>query len=215
MEIVLCLQFIKIFLMKSKFFTQTIFVFITCFLFLKANAQWSTTVNVDNNLNYTTYGVDASYCSDGHGGVIYTWLDQTNNINIRANRIDSLGYIRWGSTGVSVNASVGSYNYPVVCEDGQGGCYIAYDVENITYSPLFCQHLDSNGDHLWKGKGTQLFSHTSMYQLNQASPALVNDNGNGVFAVGIYGILGGASEVLAQRLNIHGKKMGIRWCSCG
>ncbi|MEP6467795.1 MAG: T9SS type A sorting domain-containing protein [Parafilimonas sp.] len=198
----------------KKIFTKPIILIAICFAYtINCNAQWSTDPNVDNNLNYTTYGVGASYCSDGHGGVIYTWLDQTNNIpNVRANRIDSLGFIRWGSTGVSVNTNVGGYNYPVICEDGKGGCYIAYDITNITYQPLFCQHLDSNGNHLWKGAGTLLFSHTGMYQLNQTSPALVNDNGNGVFAVGIYGVLGGVSDVLAQRLNIHGKKM---WDSGG
>lgn len=199
--------------MKVKHFTKAILIFSICFLFFKANAQWSTNVTIDNNLNYTTYGVGASYCSDGHGGVIYTWLDQTANINsVRANRIDSLGFIRWGNTGISVNPNVGDYNYPVVCDDGMGGCYIAYDITNISYSPLFCQHLDSSGNVLWPGAGTQLFSHTNMYQLNQASPTLVNDNGNGVFAVGIYGVLGGSSDVLAQRLDTQG---AIQWPAGG
>ncbi len=192
--------------MKLSLFTKTALAVCLIFCAANAQAQWSTSVNTDNNLHYTAYSA-AVFCSDGHGGAIYAWLDQTNNISgIRANRIDSLGFIRWGNTGVAINGNIGGFSTIAICEDGKRGAYISYSRANITNTPLFCQHIDSAGTSLWDSTGVQPFAFVRSYQSGQYNPTMVNDNGQGVFIVTTGGVTGGTSEVLAQRLNINGAK---------
>jgi hypothetical protein len=196
----------------KKVFTKTIFLIVICIVYtLHCYAQWSTDPNVDNSLNATiaASGPDMTFCTDGHGGAIYSWVANavSGRYLVYANRIDSLGNIRWGSAGVLLHsdslATVVVPN-PSICEDGKGGCYIAFTTNTISSHPIICQHLDSNGIILWGAQG-KLITTTFSSQSYQAFPSLINDNGKGIF-ITFYNNAASASGLYAQRLNVNGAK---------
>jgi hypothetical protein len=172
----------------KKIFTKPILLMVICFAYtINCSAQWSGDPDVDNPLNATlaVSGPNEAYCTDGQGGAIYAWVGNAANGSyvVYANRIDSLGNIRWGSSGVLLHSdslTTVVVPNPSVCEDGKGGCYVAFTSNTISSHPIICQHLDSNGVILWGAQG-KLITNTFLTQYYQAYPSLVNDGGNGVF----------------------------------
>jgi type IX secretion system substrate protein len=190
-------------------FTKSFFFSIATLFFLQAKAQWSTTANVDNALNAKLIST-FNMCSDGHGGAIYTWdtTDCCGHRTVYANRIDSLGFLRWGTKGISLHHDTVALHVlpsPSICEDGKGGCYIVYLNNNPASRPAFCQHLDANGNKLWGTNGKQVTTAFTT-QSYQNEPSVINDNGKGVFVI----VFTNASSVIAglyaQRLNFNGAK---------
>lgn len=177
---------------------------------ISCSAQWSGGPDVDNPLNATlaVSGPNEVYCTDGHGGAIYSWMTNgTKGFEVYANRIDSLGNIRWGSSGVLLHSdslTTVVLPNPSVCEDGKGGCYVAFSSNTISSRPIISQHLDSNGTILWGAQG-KLITNTFPSQYYQAYPSLVNDGGNGVF-IAFYdnNNQSPASGLYAQRLSFDG-----------
>ncbi len=172
-------------------------------------AQWSTLPSVDNSINTlkTSPGANFASCSDGNGGAFYTFIKNSvtdGNPDVYVNRIDKNGVVRFGA-GISLNNSADNQGNPDICEDGHGGCYVAYEnVFSVPGNPVFVQHFDSLGTKLWAGNGVRAL--TIDNGLGQSVPSLANNNGNGVFLTVQNTVFGGADGLHSQKLSFNGVK---------
>ncbi len=172
-------------------------------------AQWSTLPTVDNDLNEAV--TDFSSCTDGNGGAIYVYVKNYSETDVFINRINKDGVIKWGSSGIAMNANAGNQSDAYVCEDGAGGCYVAYQDYTVPApATVWVQHLDSNGAKLWAGNGVSAFSIGGT--LGQDYLTLVNNNGNGVFVTITPVYFGGSDGVYSQKINFNGV---LQWGTAG
>ncbi len=173
-----------------------------------AQPVWSTDPNVDNKLNARVYN-PLTFCTDGHGGAFFTYQQtftgQTRYIVV--NRIDSSGHLRLGDSGIILKTitTSGDFGAPEICEDGKGGCYIAYE-NNVAGHPLYIHHLNANGVNLWADTG-KLVTDKFTNQFYQNYYTLINDNNQGVM-VAFFSRNGypGTGGIYAQRFNISGQR---------
>ena len=121
-----------------------------------AICQWSNDPNV--NTIVATNAFDPKMVSDGAGGAIIVWWNG-DDYGLHAQRLDKYGYARWGNNGVYLGG-LGWYQteYFSLCEDGNGGCVVAFD-DIYTQSPtyyarIFAQRIDSLGNKLWGNIGS-------------------------------------------------------------
>ncbi|MEP6681709.1 MAG: T9SS type A sorting domain-containing protein [Parafilimonas sp.] len=163
--------------MKSYFILKLIIPLIFFFCIIDAQAQWSTNPSIDDSLHVDNEFV-ISYCSDGNGGLLYSWQDENNEL-IYVNRKDSIGNFIWGLKGVFVDSAYS----PFITEDGQGGCYVSYTkaAADHSFSAAYCEHFNANGNKLWANP-VLLFSSRNK-KTSIGSAMLVNNYGNGVFAI--------------------------------
>ncbi len=93
--------------------------------------------------------VGSSTCTDMVGGLIVACLAGTTpGAEIRINRLDAMtGDRRWGATGISVTAGVGSaVGPPHVVSDGDRGCWVVW-LDNRAAAPgIYVQRYDQDGD---------------------------------------------------------------------
>ena len=104
---------------------------------------------------------------DTEGGVIFVG---NSNYDEYIQRVDSLGHLMWGDTGVCLFPSVlfdslkPLVGYPGdlrMASDSQGGAYALWQVcwygppgdINFRYAEIMAQHINSLGDTLWGGMG--------------------------------------------------------------
>jgi len=119
-------------------------------------------------------------CSDAHGGAIITWWDtRTDAGDIYAQRIDSLGYIRWRTDGVAICVAQNQQAYPRIIGDGQGGAIIVWDDQRTgTYSGnIYAQRIDGDGNVRWTANGTLIHNPVSY------TPAITSDGAGGAIIV--------------------------------
>ena len=116
-------------------------------------------------------------CSDESGGAIITWEDYRNgNADIFAQKIDSIGDIKWVINGIPVCTSDGEQKNPHICSDGSGGAIIAWEDNrsNSSYD-IYAQRIDPNGNILWIPNGTEVCVSNN----NQEGAQLCNDGSGG------------------------------------
>ena len=115
--------------------------------------------------------------SDMKGGVIVNWNDFRNgpsapfNIDIYAQRFDSLGNMKWAANGILVCDAVLSQNNNRGVSDGNYGSIITWDDRRAGTSiyDIYAQRIDSNGTLQW-GSDDILVSNAAG---NQYSPKIV------------------------------------------
>ncbi|UCD20230.1 MAG: hypothetical protein JSU64_03580, partial [candidate division WOR-3 bacterium] len=95
--------------------------------------------------------------TDSAGGVFVAWCDFSDDYNLNAQRIDSVGSARWGADGIVICGAAGSQTYPVGCPGGTGDAIFAWEdwragVDHYIYA----QRLDSSGASLWTNDGIPL-----------------------------------------------------------
>lgn len=176
-------------------------------------AQWSTIASVDNDLYASKSGnpgTNFASCTDGNGGAFYAFAKGNLNDGIPdvlVNRIDKNGIVKWGA-GINLFESPTEYqSNPAICEDGHGGCYVAYEnTSGISGYPVLVQHFDSLGNKLWPGNGVRPL--TIDGGLGQSQASLANNDGNGVFVTVQNTVFGGADGIHSQKLNFNG---ALQW----
>ncbi len=184
------------------------FFFLLSLSLVHAQSVWSTDPNVDNNLHARVYN-PLTFCTDGHGGAFFTYQQtftgQTRYIIV--NRIDSGGHLRLGDSGIILKTITvsGDLGAPEICEDGKGGCYVAYE-NNVAGHPLYIHHLDTGGVNLWADTG-MLVTDKFTNQFYQNYYSLINDNNEGVM-VAFFSRNGypGSGGIYGQRFNISGQR---------
>jgi len=189
-------------------------IFLTALLSEKAVAQWSTTPDTDNYLNAQKENPTNHFsaCTDGSGGAYYTYVKNNSGgaPHVYVNRVNKNGVVKWGN-GIELNTSASQQFNPAICEDGKGGCYVAYE-DNfvIAGNPVLVQHFDSLGNKLWAGNGIIPF--TIAGALSQSAVSLANNNGNGVFVTAQNTVFGGADGIQTQKVNFNG---ALQWGAAG
>lgn len=87
--------------------------------------------------------------TDNFGGAIIAWQDSSAvDFDIKSQRLDANGIIKWAANGIVVCNAIGHQTGPKSVSDGLGGCIYAWedkrdDLTNTT--DLYAHHLYSNG----------------------------------------------------------------------
>ncbi len=139
--------------------------------------------------------------SDGNGGVIAVWVDSRFGPNrVFAQRIDTTGQLRWGSTGLACSTGTAAQSYPSLDMDGSGGAVIAWQDARSVGDDVYAQRISANGALLWGAGGTAAGSGTG----NQMSPSIAGDGAGGAFVAFHDDFLGTNTNILCQRLAYDG-----------
>lgn len=126
------------------------------------------------------YGTRYKYSavSDGAGGVITAWEDQTEHpeeYRIKAQRLNSEGQRMWNPPdGIFVSSKLASFA-PAAVSDDAGGVIIAWSHHDTGAYGVYCQRLNADGQPQWAGD--------VRVSTAAASPVICKD-GNGGAVIG-------------------------------
>jgi len=102
---------------------------------------------------------DPQIISDGSGGAIIMWefkQGAAGETGLYAQRINSLGQIKWNANGVPLVTSPFTYPAqikPKITSDGSGGAIIAWTDFSEPNDNIFAQRINSSGMILWPQNG--------------------------------------------------------------
>ena len=131
--------------------------------------------------NNTSYNVGAPHViPDGDGGAFIAWRSWGSNPvqGIVAQRLDSLGNLMWGDSGVVI--------YPTpqqdfdISVDGQGGFFLGVAVgeSGLDLGDVYLQRIDGEGNLLWGPNGAPV-SATPI--IMEDEPVVIHDGSGGAF----------------------------------
>ena len=184
------------------------FVFILCIMLnpLFSFSQWTSNISVNTPICTSLNNQkDYSVVSDTKGGAIIIWNDKRNNVlrsDIYAQRINSLGILKWTSQGIGVCTSTADQANPSTVEDGNGGVIIAWDDSTNGDRDIYAQRLDSSGNPKWALNGVPIVLKAN----KQKSVKIISDGVGGAIAVW-EDSLAGFWDIYAQRINSSGVTM--------
>ncbi len=170
------------------------------------HAAWLTEGNAVSTI--AGHQLETLTVEDGAGGAIIIWEDDRyGNTDIFAQRIDHLGNILWAEGGVPVIQINGDQNYFDAVEDGSGGVIIAWqDLRSGTYTDIYCQHLDENGNRMWHSLGSSICSAAD----NQHSPRITTDGAGGAI-VAWKDNRNGNNDIYVRRIDSGGTPLWTVW----
>lgn len=171
---------------------------------------------VANGVRLGAIGQAPTVISDGLGGAIVVWWDEANGINntdLRGQRIDSSGVLKWGTEGVAICSQLNDQYLADIVSDGAGGVVVTWSDERnnaTTGTDVFAQRVLASGALFWTSLGVTVCNATG----SQSGAALVRDAAGG-YVVLIsdsrnYATLG--YDVYAQRLSSAGSR---QWGTLG
>jgi hypothetical protein len=157
---------------------------------------------------------NAVICADGQGNAYVAWEDNRNPVassqpDIYCNRMTS-GGVSFGQSGTVVDALINRQVGPSICEDGTGGCYIAWEDEGKTPTAIYGRRIGSDGTMLWgqppPAPGVLLYEAlptANNPQPNSSNVSLSLDNGQLLFAWEVTNASSpeDGQDILAQRMN--------------
>jgi len=97
--------------------------------------------------------------TDGEKGAIVAWVEwcyygDSSYTRLYAQRVDSLGRLKWGSTGVLVcNEGTVLDWFPGMVSDRQGGSFITWEDSRAGDRSIYAQRIDSSGILQWAPGG--------------------------------------------------------------
>lgn len=145
--------------------------------------------------------------SDGAGGAIVMCASESGAGYDSATvwKLTQNGTLAWGSAGVYVGN--GTWLDPVLCDDGAGGCIVAWTYTNWgLYYGVDAQRVSASGTLLW-GYGVNVFGQESTV----SEPAVMADRSHGA-VVSWCDSRPGAAGIYAQRLTANG---ATSWSTTG
>jgi hypothetical protein len=123
---------------------------------------------------------DQQLTADGLGGAIVVWVDGRNDLNIYAQKVNSLGSSAWQGQGVEICGTSFEQNLPKITGDGDGGAVIVWeDGRSEIDIDLFAQRIDGAGNVLWLPDGVAL----SVEAADQENPQITSDGAKGAIVV--------------------------------
>ena len=172
---------------------------------------------------------------DGAGGVIVTWQDGRNGVNldVYAQRVNATGLPQWAANGVALCTAASSQFRPRAVSDGNNGAIVVwYDERYVTPSggnkDLFAQRVSGAGVPLWKVSFPNVVWPDSLngvpvqgglgstFAGEQVLPELIPDGAGGAIIVAEDSRSNNAAtatyDITAQRLSATGAQM---WTSAG
>jgi len=118
---------------------------------------------------------------DLEGGAVIVWTDyRTDDYDVYAQRVDSVGAVQWTVDGVIVHqAALESQSAPVIVSDGTGGVIVAWvdDRDDPINSDIYAQRIDRDGTWRWTYAGVPVCTADGI----QGWPAIAPDNEGGAF----------------------------------
>jgi hypothetical protein len=141
---------------------------------------------------------------DGTGGAVMALpFGSTFNAptDVYAGRVSSSGAVQWGSSGVLVCNATGSQNGVVICGDGSGGAFIAWQDPRAGLDDVYVQHISSAGAPQWTANGVAVCTQPG----KQRDISIVSDGTGGVIlAWGDPRIDESNVDIYAQRVDASG-----------
>ena len=119
---------------------------------------------------------DPQLISDGSGGAIIAWNNDSGSIDIFAQRIQANGNLAWAATGVRLSSEQSTQYDPQLVSDGSGGAIIAWSEWPPSTAPdVFVQRINEDGYLQWTSSGMSISSASDRQQY----PQLVSDGYGG------------------------------------
>ncbi|MBI1804187.1 MAG: T9SS type A sorting domain-containing protein [Ignavibacteriae bacterium] len=146
--------------------------------------------------------------SDGSGGAIIAWTDypsQSNDGNIRAQKITGSGKLRWpagGRRGFPVCYTKGDQSLLHIASDGRGGAIILWQDRRVYPFGMFAQHVSAAGRIKWLRNGKEITPNAVDGMEAPVATSMISDGAGGVFIA--YGDIRPDGNVYAQRVNSSG-----------
>ncbi len=113
---------------------------------------------------------------DGEGGAIVAWEDMRNaNIDIYAQKIDSMGNMMWTANGVPVVTGIADQSGPKLIADGAGGAFIVWQDLQSGMWDIYAQRVNTSGITLWNAAGEAV----CLAADNQINPRIETDGRGG------------------------------------
>lgn len=139
--------------------------------------------------------------SDGEGGAIIAWIDERNgDVDVYAQRIDSLGNALWTEGGVVISAAYDAQVQIEAASDGAGGAIIVWVDFRVGAEDIFAQRVDANGNTLWVSNGVAICTAAD----DQSSPEIISDGAGGAIIAWVDERSTSESDIYAQRVNPTG-----------
>lgn len=139
-------------------------------------AQWPSDPSVNVPI-CTVTGAQRTWqmSPDGSGGAVIAWMDEREERDIYAQRVDALGYTRWTADGLPVCVVAGEQGIPVTVSDGLGGAIITWEDRRDGYSDIYAQRVDGSGAFQWAPGGIPICTADGF----QGNPYVVADGAGG------------------------------------
>lgn len=143
---------------------------------------------------------------DGALGAIVAWDDlRTFHLHeIYAQRVDSLGAVKWTADGNKVTTLYVNQRRPAIASDGDGGAVLAWADERNGAPDVFAQRLDAAGVAVWSMDGVAV----STAPDTQTTIALAGDGAGGAIVAWSDHRSGADWDIYAQRVLPNGN-LGI------
>lgn len=118
-------------------------------------------------------------CSDGQGGGIFVWQDDSaGNNNIYVQRVNAGGTLLWGIYGKAICTAPYDQRNPKMASDGEGNVGIIWeDNRTGTYYDIYAQYISSAGVPHWSIDGLPI----STASADQRNPVIALDSSGRVF----------------------------------
>jgi hypothetical protein len=122
---------------------------------------------------------------DNNGGAFIVWQNLpgtpgTNDIYVQ--HVDSAGIQYWPEDGLAICDTFYNQGYPVLCPDGKGGVFIAWqDQRDSTDIDIYGQYIDSSKILIWQENGIVL----CQTEGNVEFPVITGDGQGGAFVAWI------------------------------
>ena len=146
--------------------------------------------------------------SDGSGGAIIAWQDDRPGYwSVFAQRLDSLGVVKWNMAGVAVCTTTSYQQNPQLAPDGFGGAMMSWEDDRNGYLNIYAQRVDSTGVLMWNKDGVAMRSAAA----DQRRAQIVSDGAGGA-TVAWEDSLGNSWDIYAQRVDPEGV---LKWTGNG
>ena len=157
-------------------------------------------------------------CSDGVSGAIITWADKRTGhpeVDIYAQRINSLGNVQWTANGVAICTTINSQEYHQICSDGVGGAIITWRDYRTGFADIYAQKVNSSGNVQWSTNGVAICTANN----EQTQPQICSDEAGGAI-ITWQDYRGGLNDdIYTQRINSSGNVQwtvdGVAICTVG
>ncbi len=156
---------------------------------------------------------------DGHGGAIIVWSDYRTPTgsylyhDIYAQRLDKRGNELWASGGIPICTDTLTQYMPEIVPDGYGNFIIAWTDARNSFSDIYAQRIDIDGNALWTEGGIAICSETS----NQGYLRMIPVEGGGAIIAWLDWRNGGGWDIYAQRIDTSGTALwtagGVAACT--
>jgi hypothetical protein len=132
--------------------------------------------DITNQVNCRVVGL-------GTSGAVFVWEDnRAGDADIYAQKVNSVGQIAWGTTGIPLCVADQDQKYPALSKDFGNNVFAVWEdsrIDSITNSDvnIYMQEVTPNGQILLPINGEAV----TMAQSQQAKPAILSDNQGGNF----------------------------------